>query len=198
MTGLTVWWHGIGSRSHVQLAGGGSSSKGEAAGGRVDLTTDGAKLIRDYDTRCLEVPDAAFFESGSKSFVIGSGSEELMTGIEAAIRSAPEGRSLSRIDVEGHADPMPVPKSTNELLALERAQQVAEKLKTFPVLLAFFGAHPKGEALRVSSAGARRPVQMCKAEGTQAMQRQCNAMNRRVEIRLHFAKPIDKVRSAGP
>ena len=199
VTGIKVWWHGLGVRSLVEIPSA-RLGEGQVSGARVELETSGMKLIRDYGTHCIEVPDFAFFESGEGKRMSGDGLQALESALKSAMTPSQADRKLVAIEVIGHADPMPSANSTtNEALGKTRAEEVARQLSDIPSLKAFFAAHAKdlNKVLTVVTFGSRRPAQTCKVEGSVAAQRECNSVNRRVEIKLRFATEKAEKVSAG-
>lgn len=198
VTGLKVWWHGIGTRSLVELRRAGDAENPKK-GVRVELLTSGAKLIRDYDTRCIEVPDVAFFKSGEGKLMSDDGREELKRALKGALMGGNPERKLVAIEVVGHADPMPPEGGvTNEQLAKDRAMEVERVMKSIEGLQEYWARKndAASAAVTVRSYGARRPIQACKPEGSIAAQRECNSVNRRVEVRLRFGPATSPAGSA--
>lgn len=115
VTGLKVWWHGIGSRSHVELP----HAMG-TPGVVVDLDTAQARLIRNQRSRCMDLP-GTYFESGAGRLT-DEGRNELLDALQRWTLREMKDDQLAQIRIIGRADPM-VPSAgvTNRSLSSERA-----------------------------------------------------------------------------
>ena len=98
---------------------------------------------------------------------------------------------LERIRVVGHTDPMtPAAGSTNRALSNDRAQAVVQALRESGMLKDFFSldASSLSGALHIEGDADRQPLKECAASSSISERRECNAVNRRVELRL-FSGP---------
>lgn len=183
MTGVRVLWYGVGQRTYIEWPIAGASVPAPQKTLRIDLSSAAVNVIRGPSVRCVDMPDSAFFQSGKSEAVTGTGQQELYEAVARHLRDAGDGRRrLTSIDVVGHADPMHYGKGSIEHLGLERAERVAELLRkaSSPV------PDAASAVIRVSSQGASNPLKDCSSARTDAVMRECNAVNRRVELRLHF------------
>ena len=176
-----VLWHGIGSRTYLRWPARGSRT------GRKVLMTDvpsaEVSIVRGPSLRCVDVPDSAFFESG-RAELNPDARYEIVTALLSHLSSAKEAnQELVGLDVIGNADPMPV-DGGNRQLALDRAKQVLKAVEESGRLVGKIDM-AKVERRAVSN-GARDPLKECSSRETLDYQRECNAPNRRVELRLRF------------
>lgn len=181
VTGLKVWWHGIGTRSHVELPRAG------APGVVVDLDTAQARLIRNHRARCMDLP-GTYFESGVGKLT-ADGHKDLVEAVQRWTQREMKDHRLEQIRIVGHADPMaPSTGTTNRSLSQDRAQAVSQALRDSGILKDFFAqdASALKQALRVEGDAAREPLKDCTAQRLASERRECNEVNRRVELRLFF------------
>ena len=178
---VKVWWHGIGTRSHVELP------RASAPGVVVDLDTAQAHLIRNHRARCMDLP-GAYFDSGSGQLT-DDGRKELLDAVSRWTQREMNDARLEQIRVVGHTDPMtPASGTTNRALSNERAKAVVQALRDSGLLKEFFtqDASTLSGALRIEGDAARQPLKECSTSSSLAERRECNAVNRRVELRLFF------------
>lgn len=190
VTGLKVWWHGIGNRSHVEIPHTNSQS---TQGVVVDLDTAQARLIRNHRARCMDLP-GTYFESGIGRLT-DDGRKELLDAVQRWTRREMDGGQLDQIRIVGHADPMaPTGGSTNRSLSNSRAQAVGQALRESGLIKSFFAqdAATIANKLRIEGDAARQPLKDCPSQLPISERRECNAVNRRVELRLLFGpKPTN-------
>ncbi|MEO7578242.1 MAG: OmpA family protein [Massilia sp.] len=185
---VNVLWHATGSRSLVQLKGN--------AGVDLELNAAGLKLVRGPVERCVEIKEALLFASATAT-VIGD-SQKITNALEAELAPLIEELQgkwiIKSVKVIGHADPMPLPDQGNIILAKQRADEVKRMLIASPSLKKIAG-FPEPES---SSVGSRNPIKQCDTKETAAYQRDCNEVNRRVEVRFRLEpKPPEKTTGAG-
>jgi outer membrane protein OmpA-like peptidoglycan-associated protein len=181
VTGLKVWWHGIGTRSHVELP------RADGPGVVVDLDTSQARLIRNHRARCMDLP-GTYFDSGAESMT-EDGRKQLLDAVQRWTQREMKDTQLEQIRVVGHTDPMtPAVGTTNRTLSNDRAQAVMQVLQDSGVLRGFFvrDTESLAAALRIEGDAARQPLKECPANSSLSERRECNAVNRRVELRFLF------------
>lgn len=182
VTGLKVWWHGIGTRSHVELP------RADGPGVVVDLDTAQAHLIRNHLARCMDLP-GTYFESGVGSLTV-DGQKELLEAVQRWTQREMRDHRLEQIRIVGHADPMtPTTGTTNHELSQKRAEAVKKALRDSGLLEDFFAQDQAAldKAIHVEGDAARQPLKDCTAQKSNGERRECNEINRRVELRLFFA-----------
>ena len=170
VSNVRVWWHGIGNTSLIELLPTTDSEKGK--GIRVQLASNGVWISNGPPALCFEMTEGIFFESNKAN--ISKESLPTATGIldDALTLAKPN----DVVVITGHADQMPRSKGKNDELATERACAVGQ--------LIFSRPSSKSHPIFVKSGGARQPLKECSTKEPIATQRECNSINRRVEIRI--------------
>ncbi|RSZ59864.1 OmpA family protein [Massilia atriviolacea] len=169
---VDVLWHATGARTLLRL-------KDSVD---LDVNSAGLNILRGTVERCIDIKEALLFDSASSTLH----SKELRTAVEqellvqlAAIHKKWQVKSVKVI---GHADPMPLSGDDNEKLAKARAESVKHILTTSTVLKLTDAAL----APVPTSAGSRYPIKQCDTKEPLAYQRECNKINRRVEVRFRL------------
>ena len=182
---VDVLWHGVGARSMVALARRQAADKPV----ELELAAEGVQIIRNSKERCIDVAEAALFESGSPGYDGGEAPDRARARLEALLQphlDALKGKWYVRqLLIIGHADPMPLPNSGNAALAQKRAEAVKRLLCVSDIFRSFLTAPG---AIEARSAGAREPLRECDVSTSRDVQRECNEVNRRVEIRLRVVE----------
>ncbi|WP_144410282.1 hypothetical protein [Chromobacterium vaccinii] len=211
VTDLKIWWHGIGSRSYVQLLGFSdriennsdeeSTNKTNASAPnesikkdknpydaypRVELDSNEASLIASQNVRCTEISDALVFPSNK---TIPDNEPSVKDQLAKQIRPFIETNTgevgtsfLSKITVIGHADPMPIQKASNEELGRERATHALSMLCTDNLYKDIQNAN-----IEIKTMGARSPLKDCSAIKDKDLAKECNAVNRRVDLQFSYS-----------
>jgi len=175
VTNVQVLWHGPGNTSVVDLAKASSTSNSA----KVQLKSEGVKLVSGDHFSCIELNEGMFFESNSSKLnSLALPAAKLI--LDDLTKSQQQGGTII---VSGHADPMARHLGTNEQLALDRACAVAKIIS-------------KKDNIWIKNFGSRHPVKECAGGGAGVSQRECNSANRRVEIRYmdHSSKPLGAVK----
>jgi hypothetical protein len=177
----------------------------------IELKSEAATLVRNAREWCVDVPEVAFFDSNSailKAEECPGGAEEgdgcrtpemrLKSLLFSHLERLRLGEQvIKEIAVIGHADPMPPLGTTNDSLASRRAGQIRSLLRKDAQVcdLLMGAADCSRKAIRVETAGARKLIRICPENASKSSQRECNAVNRRVEIRMSVqAKPKEKAK----
>ncbi|WP_080762312.1 OmpA family protein [Chromobacterium violaceum] len=213
VTDLKIWWHGIGSRSYVQLLGFSdkigqqnddkntsptnsippeeSAKNPYNAYPRVELDSNEASLIASQDVRCTEISDALVFPSNkTQPDNEPSAEEQLAKQINPFIETTAgevKASFLKKITVIGHADPMPIQAASNEELGRERATH-ALFLLCNKNLYQDIG----NPDIEIKTMGARSPIKDCSSIKDKNLAIECNAVNRRVDLQFSYSKTIKK------
>lgn len=178
---IDVRWHGVGSRSLIALK---RPQTGQPAV-EIGLETAGVTIVRNSSERCIDVAEAAIFQSGLISFVGGETPDRALARLNELLKPhliALKGQwRVRELVVVGHADPMPLANGGNAILGQRRANAVRELLcasdQVKPLL-------DPSATIEARTAGAREPLKVCSTYEPLNVQRECNEVNRRVEIRL--------------
>lgn len=195
VTDLRIWWHGIGARTYAELLDLNTPVKSqmqvsENTSRRLELKSEGARIIQSADARCTELGEEFIFRSNNHNPDPSNNPkaricESLGPFIKLAAPTYENGLHISQIEVIGHTDPMARKKSSNEQLGLERANEI----KT--LILAVFkdsGKISDENIIVPKTGGATSPIKDCSEIRDGAQAKECNSVNRRVQIRLHYAK----------
>lgn len=179
-----VLWHATGARSLVQLKDG------------VDLevASAGLKLLRGTVERCVDIKEGLLFGSASSTFRSKDKDPQAVVEEELLpqLREIGEKWRIKSVKVIGHADPMPLNGEDNDTLALARAENIKQILKNSTALgLSSAALEPKA-----TSAGSRYPVKQCDTREAVLYQRECNKINRRVEVRFRLESKPDATKAA--
>lgn len=185
---VDVLWHGMGSKTWVELQG---TKDGISRFVRTELMTDGVKLIRGGIERCVDVEEGALFQSGSSQFKVNDGRSAqviLEAILKPHIESINKNWILKEVIVEGHSDPMPLPNDGNDSLARLRAESIKKILPSLKII------NNKMEVSKpdiiAKSVGTRKQVKQCDSNQPKDVQRDCNSVNRRVELRFKWEAPL--------
>ena len=183
VTGLTVWWHGIGTRSQVELA------HRTGRGVLVDLDATQARLIRNQHGHCRDLP-GAYFESGVATMT-AEGEAQLTKTLDRWLSRSLSQGPINQIRIIGHADPMaPGSATTNQKLSKLRADAVDKVLRGMKSMKSFYAdTAPIDDRLRIEGSSTTLPLKDCALTRSDAERRECNAINRRVELRVVFGLP---------
>ncbi|AUH51777.1 hypothetical protein CXB49_13585 [Chromobacterium sp. ATCC 53434] len=204
VTDLKIWWHGIGARSYVQLLGfndegntnktnssapNGSIKKDKATYDeypRVELDSNETSLIASQNVRCTEISDALVFPS-NKTIPEDepSAKDQLAKQIRPFIETNTDGigeKFLNKITVIGHADPMPIENASNEDLGRERATHALSILCNKNLYKGIQNAN-----IEIKTMGARSPLKDCSAIKDKDLAKECNAVNRRVDLQFSYS-----------
>ncbi|MCD4504753.1 hypothetical protein LQR30_11620 [Chromobacterium piscinae] len=195
VTDLRIWWHGIGSRSYVQLLGFSKQKNKEeeySSYPRVELKSEGARLIFSQDVRCTEISDALVFPSNKTQPEDGPSVQfQLAKQIKPFIEILSEQGNkdhLVKITVIGHADPMPITAASNETLGRNRATHALSMLCEENLYKNI--GKPSYE---IKTMGARSPLKDCSSIKDKNLAIECNAVNRRVDLQFSYSTkdPLD-------
>lgn len=206
VTDLRIWWHGIGSRSYVQLLGFSDQEKQKNAENasapaesekrnakpydtypKVELKGDEARLIASQNVRCTEISDALVFPSNeTKPYEEPSVQVQLAKQIKPFIEISTgkeKSNQLFKIQAIGHADPMPVTNDSNEALGRKRAIHALS-------MLCDDNLHNEigNPYIEIKTMGARSPLKDCSSIKDKSLAIECNASNRRVDLRFSYSK----------
>lgn len=195
VTDLRIWWHGIGSRSYVQLLGFSKlkdKEEGYSSYPRVELKSEEARLIFSQDVRCTEISDALVFPSNGAQPDDGpSVQTQLAKQIKPFIEVQSEKDNkdhLVKITAIGHADPMPRTAASNEALGQDRAIHALSMLCDKNLYKDI--GNPNYE---IKTMGARAPIKDCSSIKDKNLAIECNAVNRRVDLRFSYSsEPTQK------
>lgn len=165
VTNVRVLWHGPGSTSVIDL----SANVGTHST-KIQLKSEGVKLVSGDPIVCMELTEGMFFESNQSTPI----SDAIPAVQEAVGKLMALKKEDGSVVVSGHADPMIRRQGSNDQLALERACEVAGLIRKT-------GAR----SVWIRNFGSRSPIKECSADDlSQVALRECNAVNRRVEVRL--------------
>lgn len=197
VTDLRIWWHGIGSRTYAELLDLSPPiempkkiEKELSLSRRVELKSEGARLIQSANTRCTELGENLLFRSNSPTPDPSINPtericESLGPFIRLAAPTQEDGLHISRIEIVGHADPMAKKTSSNEQLGVERAKEIKKLILT---TFRDSGKISDGGIIVPMTNGATSPLKDCTGIRDGALAKECNSINRRVQIRVHYAR----------
>lgn len=179
VTGVRLWWHGIGDRTLIGIP---DSEKPDRDIARIELKRDGVRIIRlEGDTSivgCFAFAQAVWFDRLSDGLT-KEGNDDLNKFASKVSGSAKAGRlRVSEVVVTGHADRTPVLLATdnNMELSRRRAKSVASVLK------AAWGLDT--DHVHVAAVGSRDSTTPCPAALGRAAMSDCLSPDRRVDIRV--------------
>lgn len=190
LSDVSLLWHGVGTQTLLQWPASQETLGAKAHQLRMVLPAAAITVVRGAQERCFDVAGAPTFVTGKALFTDDQARKAVLARVGAAFSEAKDqGFKVSAITIVGHADPMPLPTGNTEL-ARERAAAVASLIKADGDLGAQLTSQ-QTEVL-VTSMGSRVGVRDCPATGSIQAQRECNEVNRRVEIRLRLTREAGK------
>lgn len=186
---IDVRWHGVGHRTLVALP----ITRRTQAAVELELASEGVRMIRNSKERCVDVAEAAIFQSGLQKFSNGMGPKEARTNLEQLLEphlTALNGQwSVRELVIVGHADAMPLSDGGNTALGQKRADVVKDLLCTSDKVAPLLTSTSR---IRSITAGARESLRECATNTSRDIQRECNEVNRRVEIRMRLVPAHEK------
>lgn len=191
VSGIDVPWNGLGTKTLLSFPAPmtkAANDKGEGittSPTRLAVDSDQVFVLSEARTRCADLPTAVYFPSGkavtSNREAIDKLRQELTDMQALAGRDA--AWKVDKFIVEAHADPMPLGRSSNgnDDLARARTEHVLHET-AFKAILGPDGPQP---SVDIHVEGSRHPEKgSCGMRGEPAALAECEAVNRRVQVRV--------------
>ena len=182
---FNVLWHGLGERSLVQLlAYDTESKKWNKKIAKIELDRSGVKVLTPENKRnsfktCLTVNTDTLFDIYDDKISANGKKQLAQFTQETELRLAADHLKILSANIIGHTDRIPVLKTgdSNAALSMRRADSVYAEIKEL------FSDLPEAQVKRLGQ-GSLQPKSTCTRDLPLPEQKECLAVDRRVEIEL--------------